>query len=181
MESEDKEIWHWVVGYEGLYMVSNLGRIMSLPKATTYGRIISQRERPKGSGYMTVELYKDNKGHSARVHRLVAQAFIPNVDRKPEVNHKNGVRSDNRVENLEWVTRSENELHAYRELGKKPNRPWAGKPRLFARKLTDEQVEQIRKDTRPSSQIAREYDVSKTTICSIKNGKIYKETYKNVN
>lgn len=170
-----KEIWRWVIGYEGLYMVSSLGRVMSVPSAAIYGHVLAQSEKPPGSGYMTVCLCKDNEKKYCRVHRLVAQAFISNTDRKPEVNHKNGNRSDNSVENLEWVTRSENELHAYRELGKKPNKPWEGKPRLFARKLTDEQVRAIRKDNRSSREIGLAYGVSKTTILSVKSGKIYSE------
>ena len=169
----DKEIWRWVVGYEGLYMVSNMGNVMGVPKSTQAGHLI--RARTGHRGYMHVCLCKDNKKKTFSVHRLVATAFIPNVDRKPEVNHKNGNRVDNRVENLEWVTRSENERHAYDKLGKQPQRYWAGKPRLFARKLTSEQVKAIRQDQRPSRQIGLEYGVSKTTILNIKKGKQYKE------
>lgn len=171
----DRELWQWVVGYEGLYMVSNMGNVMGVPKSTQAGHLIRQTERTGHRGYMHVSLCKDNKKKTFSVHRLVATAFIPNVDRKPEVNHKNGNRADNRVENLEWVTRSENERHAYDQLGKQPQRYWAGKPRLFARKLTSEQVKAIRQDPRPSRQIGLEYGVSKTTILNIKKGKQYKE------
>lgn len=171
----DKELWQWVVGYEGLYMVSNMGNVMGVPKSTQMGHLIKPQNPSRHKGYVTVCLCKENKKKYFSVHRLVATAFIPNLDRKPEVNHKNGNRSDNRVENLEWVTRSENELHAYRVLGKEPSRNWKGKPRLFARKLTDDQVRAIRNDSRPSRQIGLEYGVSKTTILSIKEGKIYRE------
>lgn len=171
----EKEIWHWVVGYEGLYMVSSLGNVMGVPKKTTYGHMLAQKETPVGSGYYSVCLCKDGIQKHYRVHRLVAQAFIPNLDNKPEVNHKDGNRSNNRVDNLEWATRSENETHAFHVLGKQPNRPWAGKPRLFARKLTSEQVKAIRKDSRTSREIGREYNVSKTTILDIKKRKIYTE------
>lgn len=169
----DRELWHWVVGYEGLYMVSNMGNVMGVPKNAQSGHLIKQQENPKGRGYMAVCLCKDNVKKKFAVHRLVATAFIPNLDRKPEVNHKNGNRADNRVENLEWSTRSENESHAYRVLGKEPQRYWKGKPRLFARKLTDEQVREIRKDDRPSRQVGLEYGVSKTTIQGIRKGKLY--------
>lgn len=171
----EKEIWHWVVGYEGLYMVSSFGNVMGVPKKSTYGHMLAQREMPSGSGYHSVCLCKDNVKKYYRVHRLVAQAFIPNLDNKPEVNHKDGNRSNNRVDNLEWVTRSENETHAFRVLGKQPNKPWAGKPRPFARKLTPEQVKAIRKDRRTAREIGREYNVSKTTIVNVKNRKIYTE------
>ena len=140
----DKEIWQWVVGYEGLYLVSSNGRILGVPMATTYGHELSLAEKPKDSGYLSVCLCKNNEKRYFRVHRLVAQAFIPNLERKPEVNHKNGNRSDNRVENLE-----------------------------FARKLTDEQAQAIRDDDRPSRQIALEYNISKTTVLYIKKGKVY--------
>ena len=164
-----------MVGYEGLYIVSNMGNVMGVPKSTQSGHLISQRENPKGKGYMSVCLCKDSIRKNYSVHRLVAKAFIPNYSRKPEVNHINGDRADNRVENLEWVTRSENEIHAYKTLGREPNKPWKGKPRLFARKLTNEQVMATRKDTRSSRQVGMEYDVSKSTIQAIRKGKIYKD------
>lgn len=76
-------------------------------------------------GYEAVSLYKNNKRTHKTVHRLVAEAFIPNPDNKPEVNHINGDKADNRIENLEWVTRSENKLHRYRVLGQRG--AWLGK------------------------------------------------------
>lgn len=167
------ERWRWVVGYEGLYMVSDQGRVMSVPKKTHYGHVMKQKKM--WAGYMVVCLCKNNVKKNMAIHRLVAKAFLDNPENKAEVNHKNGIRDDNRVENLEWTTRSENERHAYRELGKKPNRPWAGKPRKFARKFTDEQVRAIRADTRPMRVIGDEYGVSKTAIRDIKTRKNYTE------
>lgn len=148
---------------------------MGLPKATTYGRILKQQTGT--GGYLRVCLCKDNVKETKTVHRLVADAFIQNPERKPEVNHKNGIRTDNTVENLEWVSRSENELHAYRVLGKTPNAPWRGTPRLFARKFTDAQIKAIRADSRPNTAIAREMGVSKTAIANIKNRKVYADVY----
>lgn len=98
-----------IKGYEGLYAVTDDGRVWSYPKATKHnGKMITLS--PHRSGYITVELSKNGKQKRFYVHRLVAQAFIPNE--KKEVNHKNGIKTDNRVENLEWVTSSENKLHA---------------------------------------------------------------------
>lgn len=167
------ERWRNVVGYEGSYLVSDLGRVFSLPKKTTYGRILSPGHNTYG--YQRVCLSKNGRKETRSVHRLVAEAFIANPDNKQEVNHINGIRDDNRAENLEWATRSENEKHAYRVLGKKPNAPWAGKPRMFARLFTDDQVRDIRRDNRPSTVIASENGVSKTAIQNIKKRKVYKD------
>lgn len=93
-------------------MVSSFGRVKSLPRN---GTILSERIiKPHllKSGYLQVELSKNDKMHGFRVHRLVAVSFVPNPDSKEFVNHKNGNKIDNRAENLEWATRSENQLHA---------------------------------------------------------------------
>lgn len=167
------ENWVPIDGYEGLYEVSDTGMVRSLKRATTSGRVLSQRVGT--GGYLNVCLCKDNCKKTFVVHRLVARAFLDNPEGKPEVNHKNGIRADNRAENLEWVTRSENERHAYEVLGKSPQAYWKDKPRKFARKFTDEQVMLIRQDARPNSKIAAEYGVSKTAIRDIKRRKNYKE------
>ena len=126
------EIWKDVVGYEGLYEVSNLGRVKRLSK-TVHMKCVDKREgrRSQGEytqsrvfpdkilkgtlsdkGYLTVGLTKDGKQKNFRIHRLVAIAFIPNPHNKQEVNHKNGIKDDNRVDNLEWSTGDENIKHA---------------------------------------------------------------------
>lgn len=171
--SSESERWLWAPGYEGLYMVSSLGRIMGLPKKTHKGHLL--KLKTTRAGYIHVCLCKGNIKKDFSVHRLVAMAFIPNKEGKKEVNHINGNRADNRVQNLEWCTRSENERHAYRALGKKPNTPWKDKPRKCARRFSDDQVRRIRKDKRSSPVIAREHGVSKTTIRDIKIRKNYKE------
>ena len=168
-----RELWKWVSGYEGLYMVSNKGNVFGTPKVTHYGHLM--KKTISKSGYECVCLCKENKPRTFRVHRLVADAFCEKRPGACEVNHKDGNRSNNDASNLEWVTRSENELHAYKVLGKKPNRPWAGKPRKFARTLSNEQVHVIRDSTLPSRNLAKKYGVSKTTIQNIRNRKIYKE------
>lgn len=91
------------------------------------GRIKKLKPQKTPKGYLRISIC--NNGHKCikAVHRLVAEAFIPNLENKPEINHKNGIKDDNRVENLEWATRSENEKHAYRVLGIKPAQPNLGK------------------------------------------------------
>ena len=108
------EEWKAIAGYEGLYEVSNLGRIKSLSRIDSRGykrnEKILKLNKDSG-GYLKVSLYKNGKPKQYLVHRLVAQAFIPNPNNLPEINHKINDfehRSDNRVENLEWCTRDYN-------------------------------------------------------------------------
>lgn len=101
------EEWKDIEGYEGLYQVSTLGRVRSLPRKNARGQQLKGRylkPGPTTDGYLSVRPFKDGKGRSILVHRLVAQAFIPNPYNKPVVNHKNEVKTDNRIENLEWAT-----------------------------------------------------------------------------
>ena len=107
------EIWKDIKGYEGKYQVSNKGNIKSLKQFNKRGVDLIIKLGKNNTGYTIVRLTKNNKLKTPLVHRLVAQAFIPNPDNKPQVNHKNGNKADNTVENLEWVTRSENQKHAY--------------------------------------------------------------------
>jgi len=113
------ECWKDVVGFEGLYQVSNLGKVKTIPSKKRYRPSQSgDRSFQIHFGYCVINLFKDNKSHYKRVHRLVAEAFIPNPNKKPCVNHINGIKTDNRIENLEWCTHSENEIHSYNILGK---------------------------------------------------------------
>ena len=96
-----KEYWKPVVGYEGHYQVSNFGRVKSIK----FGKEIILKQRQCMNGYKLVTLYKDGKGKIILVHRLVAQAFIPNPDNLPEVNHKDENKTNNVVTNLEWCDR----------------------------------------------------------------------------
>ncbi len=98
------EIWHDIEGYEGLYQVSNKGRVKSLYNGSE--RILKLHD--DGRGYLKAHLTKENTSKHIRVHRLVANAFIPNPENKPQVNHKDENKKNNCVENLEWITHVDN-------------------------------------------------------------------------
>lgn len=102
-----KEIWKDIEGYEGKYQVSNYGRVKSLSYRQT-GQERVMRLWFDARGYLRVALYKGDERKYYTVHRLVAQAFIPNTDNKPCVDHISTDKTDNRVENLRWVTLKEN-------------------------------------------------------------------------
>lgn len=103
-----KEIWKDIEEYEGIYQVSNLGRV----KRVTTGRILKGWK--DGYGYLTVKLCKNGIVSNKTIHRLVAQVFIPNTENKPEVNHIDEDKTNNRVDNLEWSTAKENSNHGTR-------------------------------------------------------------------
>lgn len=166
------EIWKDIAGYDGAYQVSNLGRVKSMPRiivrpigtCMTKERII-KTYRLKG-GYVNVMLRHDGKSINHNVHRLVAEAFIPN--KNPEydcINHKDGDKTNNCVENLEWCNHSLNCLHAYDNgMSKK------------AGKLTDEQVREVRSRISNGEKIidiANRMNVRKRIISNIKHHQTY--------
>jgi hypothetical protein len=125
-DNMETEIWRDIEGWEGSHQISNFGRVKSLRRDILFsngeihkikGKILKQRIK---DGYYVINLAWNRTGFKTlRVHRLIGKAFIPNPYNKPEINHKNGIRNDNRLENIEWCTSSENKFHAFRVLGKK--------------------------------------------------------------
>lgn len=112
-----EEIWKDIEGYEGLYQVSNFGRVKSLDRLDSAnhklkGKLKSTSIRP--NGYVNVILYKNSQRKGYSVHRLVAETFIPNPEQKPQVNHKDEDKTNNTVLNLEWATNKENVNHGNR-------------------------------------------------------------------
>jgi hypothetical protein len=121
------EIWKDIQGYESIYKVSNLGNIKSLD------RVINCNERylkniigkklsltKDKDGYLMCCLWKENKGKTNKVHRIVCSSFKENIKSNPQVNHIDGNKQNNKIENLEWVNNSENNKHAYKLGLKRP-------------------------------------------------------------
>ena len=120
------EVWKDVKGYEGLYQISNYGKLKSLERKykkvdrrTNKEYLYIQKERIlkkriDKKGYIHYDLNKDGITKEYKAHRLVAQAFIPNIYNKKQINHKDMNKLNNNVENLEWCTNSENQLHSYK-------------------------------------------------------------------
>lgn len=120
------EIWKDIKGYEGFYQVSNLGNIKSLQRfikrQSGFEVFVRQRILKPGKskkGYWLVVLRNSGKDGTQKVHRLVAQHFIENPKNFDQVNHKDGIKTNNHVDNLEWCDNSLNQIHSYRVLGKK--------------------------------------------------------------
>lgn len=168
------EIWKDIAGYEGVYQISNYGRVKSLPRRhiSTMTRII--KPSMTLSGYLYVSLKNREKIKRFKIHRLVAQAFIPNSENKPTINHKDGNKFNNCVDNLEWQTQAENNQHAV-DTGLAP----IGVNRNTA-KLTNEQVKYIRDNYKPFDSkfggraLARKFDVKFSTIQNVVQGKTFK-------
>ena len=131
-----EEIWKDIEGFEGLYQVSNLGRVKSLNYKRT-GKEKIMKGVDDGRGYLILSLYREGKGKTCKIHKLVAQAFLENPNSLPEVNHKDEDKTNNKVENLEWCTRAYNLTYNGRaeKVGKK----------LRGRKLTEEHIKKISK------------------------------------
>ena len=106
----------WIEGYEGLYFIDTLGNVVSVPRIE--GRFIHNKynilkTRINRLGYVQLSLMKNGKMKTHLLHRIIAKAFVSNPNNYNVINHKNGIKSDNRIENLEWVTKAQNTKHAF--------------------------------------------------------------------
>ena len=167
------EVWKDIQDYEGIYQISDLGRVKSLIRKSTgtnTNKISYLKIYLSHNGYSRVTLSKNGITKNFLIHRLLAIHFISNTKNKKCVNHKNGIRNDNSLQNLEWVSYSENSKHGFIENKRKnPNR-----------KLEESDVFEIKKELINYKhgdvlRISRKYNVSKYIISLIKVGKSYKE------
>lgn len=169
----NQEVWKPIVGYEGLYDVSNYGNVRSYQN---YG--FELKNEPKTLrqvlnryGYPTVTLCKDTVHKQKTVHRLVAETFIQTDNYKLQIDHINGIKTDNRASNLEWVTAKENTLRSVR-LGLKPRGERHGNS-----KLKQKEVEMIRELYKTGKHSQRKlgafFGVSHWTIGQIVNNKMW--------
>ena len=152
----EKEEYRDVVGFEDYFQISNLGNVFSKRS----NRIFKQTKST--AGYWTFGTSINGIAHCFRVHRLVAEAFIPNPESKPFVNHIDGCKTNNMLSNLEWVTASENNIHALAT-------------GLRNRKLTDDQVREIQGSTKTNRELASIYGIDHSSIGLIKRRLLYKD------
>lgn len=179
MSNKVKEIWKPVVGYENLYEVSNMGFIRSLKRQTISKRNIVRNWESKPikviinpRGYAVVNLYLNRKMKQYRIHRLVAISFIPNPHNKPYVNHLDGVKSNNNINNLEWCTSQENSIHAVKT-GLLQNSSRKGDQHNTF-KVTFSEVQEIRKLRKQGyslTDISSKYNLSKDYTSKLINNK----------
>ena len=165
-----EEIWKDVVGFEGIYQVSNLGKVKSLK----FGKEKYLSITKSSIGYLNTKLQLNKKNKSFLVHRLVAETFIKNEFNKPCVNHINGIKTDNRVENLEWCTHKENTEHSLKNdlIKTGCNRKQS--------KLSLKDIEYIRKNYKEKDKknggykLAEMFGVSRNCISNVVKNKTYK-------
>lgn len=170
--------WKPVFGYEGYLEVSECGKVRSLDRTVWNGKVYRVCKgkllstRPGSHGYPMAHIMIDGVRTSHLVHRLVAEAFIPNPNELPQVNHKDGVKDNNHAENLEWCTASQNTRHAVQHGLAIPNKT--------RRKLTEPDVRGVRRlhaEGMSQSSIATKYGVSPSTIHDVIRGNTWKYVY----
>jgi HNH endonuclease/NUMOD4 motif len=180
------ERWLPVVGYEGLYEVSDAGRIRRVGRAARSGngrgggaRIgLIQKPQPRPGGYLSVQLWKDGKVRNFLVHVLVAKTFIGPAPKGMEVNHDDGDKSNCALSNLEYLTRADNMKHAYRT-GLRVAKVPKGETH-HAAKLTMERAREIRRRYQPRvctlKMLAHEFGLDHKTVHSVVSHKTWRES-----
>lgn len=169
--------WKDILGYEGFYKISDNGEIKSIDRKilSSNGKMLPFKgkniklTRDK-VGYVRVSLNRLGKLKFHYAHRMVAQCFIYNTENKPYVNHKNGIKNDNRVDNLEWCTKSENKKHSYDTLGELPRRGARNGMTVIDESLLDS-IKQDYLKTKSFMQTGKNFNISNTQAWRIVTGK----------
>lgn len=178
----EKEIWKDIPGYEGRYQISDSGKVKSLARVSKSKypggnpvkmRILKSTINP--GGYEVVILCKDAKTKCIGIHRLIATAFIPTINGKDHINHKNGNRLDNTIENLEWCTNQENQTHSWKHNSRQPLR---GENNGHAKIKPEDVVEirRLRSEGYTYIEIGKRFNLSRPSVQDI----IYRRTWKHV-
>lgn len=169
-----KEVWKDIPGYEKFYQASNTGKVRSIDRIINNRKYVGVVLKPVVNewGYKIIVLTKLGKKKNTRVHRVIAKTFIKNTNNKPCVNHKDGDKTNNHVDNLEWCTHKENSKHAV-----KTNLILTGEDSKSS-KLTKKQVLEIRRLYKNGEmsvvEISKKYNVFHNTISSIVNRRTWK-------
>lgn len=166
-----QEIWKPIQNYDGIYEVSNLGNIKSLNYRKS-GKESILKQGIIRNGYKDVALWNHGIVKYPMVHRIVAIAFIPNPNNLPQVNHKDGNKSNNHVGNLEWCTSSENHRHALKEGLRVP--PCLKGEKHGQSKITNKQAIEIFHTKGLQREIAKQFGISRDIVSNIKTGRCWK-------
>lgn len=165
------EVWKDVKGFEDYYEISNLGNLKSKDRIIKHYKggfrkykAKLKKSRLNHNGYLRCNLKIGGVRYDFTIHRLVAEAFLDNKESRPFINHINGNKADNKVENLEWVTSSENTIHAV-------------KNRLIKTKLTDKQAIEVHNSNLSNRKLASIYGINHTIVWRIKNKIAYKHLW----
>ena len=167
----EEEVWKSIRDYEGLYEVSNLGRIKSLNyRKTGKEKILKNIECE--NGYLIINLAKFGKYKTFKVHRLVAEAFIPNPENKPCVDHINTIREDNRVENLRWVTKEENNNNPLtkKKYSKNHREQTGEKNPMYGKYCKGVYCIELNISFNSIKEASKELNISSQSICNALNG-----------
>lgn len=170
----DNGEWVDIKGFEGYYQCNSLGEIRSIDRLVNHwqggkcfkkGKVLTPSLNRKG--YAMVGLSVNGIGGLKSVHRIIAGTFIPNPENKSQINHINGIKTDNRAENLEWCSQSENQIHAFStglNKGSMLNRTWENHPRSILTIDGAELAANMKKSGMTISEVAKEFNVSYRTM-----------------